>query len=96
MINLLEETLELIDIKDINYITINSSLMSIEDFILIARNTVYDDGYGCQYINPTLKIILNNDDWIERYEYDGSEGWNYFQANKKPKKSIKVNSLLME
>ena len=33
----------------------------------------YDDGYGLQYIDGY--VLLRNGDWLERYEYDGSESW---------------------
>jgi hypothetical protein len=33
----------------------------------------YDDGYGHQYLFGT--VWLDNDTWLERYEYDGSEHW---------------------
>ena len=33
----------------------------------------YDSGYGLQELYGT--IWLKNGDWIDRYEYDGSERW---------------------
>lgn len=48
----------------------------------------YDSGYGLQELYGT--IWLKNGDWIDRYEYDGSERWelrtapiipNYLQSN---------------
>lgn len=33
----------------------------------------YDAGYGSQHLFGF--ILLNNDTWFERHEYDGSERW---------------------
>lgn len=33
----------------------------------------YDDGYGSQHLFGF--VLLNNDTWFERHEYDGSERW---------------------
>jgi hypothetical protein len=33
----------------------------------------YDDGYGGQQLFGT--VWLDNDGWLERYEYDGAEYW---------------------
>ncbi len=35
----------------------------------------YDNGYGSQELKGI--IWISNGDWIERQEYDGSEGWRY-------------------
>jgi hypothetical protein len=36
----------------------------------------YDDGYGGNEIVSTL-VIVGDDWWLERGEYDGSEWWEY-------------------
>lgn len=38
----------------------------------------YDSGYGLQELYGT--IWLKNGDWIDRYEYDGSERWELRKA----------------
>ena len=35
----------------------------------------YDDGYGAQYIHGT--IWCDNGAWFDRYDYDGSESWEF-------------------
>jgi len=35
----------------------------------------YEAGYGVQHLFGT--IWLDNGEWLERYEYDGSEHWEY-------------------
>lgn len=39
----------------------------------------YDDGYGLQHLYGT--ILFKDSTWLSRWEYDGSEGWEY---NKPP------------
>lgn len=40
----------------------------------------YDDGYGTQEFGGWI-TFKNSNKWLQRYEYDGSEGWN---IEKKP------------
>lgn len=35
----------------------------------------YDNGYGCQELCGT--VWLNDNTWLERGEYDGSEWWDH-------------------
>lgn len=35
----------------------------------------YDDGYGSQNLFGT--VLFKDNTWLERYEYDGSESWDY-------------------
>ena len=57
-----------------------------ETFLKSAKNINYDESYGRQEINETLKIV-GKDWWLERHEYDGSEWWEFKQ---KPKLDEKV------
>jgi hypothetical protein len=43
-------------------------------------NIEYDSGYGGQEIANDL-VVVGNDWWLTRSEYDGSEGWHF---NTKP------------
>lgn len=56
--------------KIVNNITEINKLKSIN----------YYDGYGCQELFGF--IIFRDNSWLERYEYDGSERWEY--------KSVKI------
>ena len=40
----------------------------------------YDDGFGSQ--NLFGVIVFKDNTWLERYEYDGSEGWDYKKCPK--------------
>lgn len=35
----------------------------------------YDDDYGCQYLFGYILMI--DDSWYERYQYDGAEWWEH-------------------
>ena len=52
-------------------------------------NFMYDNGYGRVYINTGLRIVGDNW-WITRYEYDGSEGWEFHTLPTMPQSSIKT------
>ena len=44
-------------------------------FVQLA-DIVYDDGFGGQEIADDL-VVVGDDWWLERHEYDGSEWWEY-------------------
>lgn len=78
--NLLNETLEALRENG----KIEDDVLFVESFPLITdwdsfkrnANFNYDNGFGCTQISINLKIV---DDtwWLERYEYDGSEWWDF-------------------
>lgn len=43
------------------------------DNFLNSLNFEYDNGYGCQHLFGY--VWLENNQWLERVEYDGSEYW---------------------
>jgi len=43
-------------------------------------DTNYDNGYGGQELYGTL--VFGDGSWLERFEYDGAEWWNYKQTPK--------------
>lgn len=45
-------------------------------FAEVASTADYDAGYGAVYIRRNL-VVVGVDWWLERYEYDGWEGWVY-------------------
>jgi len=51
----------------------NYSKADLEGF-LKELDFEYDNGWGHQYIDGT--VWLNDGCWLERQEYDGSEGWD--------------------
>lgn len=48
-----------------------------ETFAEAARAIDYDNGYGHQEIGESLEILFKDGSWMQRWEYDGSEGWEY-------------------
>lgn len=62
----------------INYYTkeiIDGYTISKSQFLELA-NRNYDDGYGGLEVNEHL-LVVGKDFWLERYDYDGSEWWEY-------------------
>ena len=86
MENLLKETEEKLteygkSWKDVRYVSVydiseqKSRAISISVFKQ-AINRNYDDGYGCALVNKSL-VVVGDDWWLERHEYDGAEWWEY-------------------
>lgn len=75
-------------IADIIAVQGNDFGITVEDFIELAKNTDYDDGYGGQEVASDLLVIGKNW-WLERAEYDGSEWWE-FKKFPKIKKNIQT------
>lgn len=80
MINLLKETLDSLkenekspeDVRWVGgsgYATDWSGFAALADF-------EYDNGFGAAYIASDLYVVGDNW-WLERSEYDGSEGWEF-------------------
>ena len=96
MINLLEETEEILELnnksyKDVLWVGNAESCISWQDFVKIA-NFEYDDGFGSQKIAEDLLVVGDNW-WLERHEYDGSEWWEYKELPEKPVKYTFINIL---
>ena len=53
-----------------------SSAISWDEFIEMAKRIDYDNGFGSQEIADDL-VVVGNNWWLERHEYDGSESWEY-------------------
>jgi hypothetical protein len=82
MVNFKEETLEDLrrhgkTIGDIRWIGDNSGKRTtdIKEFFN-SINFRYDDGFGWTAIRESL-VIVGDDWWLERMEYDGSEWWEF-------------------
>jgi hypothetical protein len=94
--NLLNETLETIDnyhkdVKDIVYIgNGQGSSCTLDEFKLMA-NREYDNSWGSVEVLMGLKIVFNDNTWLERGEYDGSEWWNYMELTNTASKEKLTN-----
>ena len=85
MINLLEETLTALEAigrapEDVKFIASFYVKTDWKHFALNA-NFDYDNDFGTQIINNGLMIVGDNW-WLERSEYDGAEGWDFKEIPK--------------
>lgn len=48
----------------------------------------YDSGYGGVIVPNLTTIVFKDNYWLERWQYDGSEGWDY---KRKPERILKIN-----
>lgn len=82
MSNLKDETLDTLkanhktwaDVRWIGHITGNVKIHP--DYFLEIADKEYDSGYGGQEVNAQL-VVVGDDWWIERHEYDGSEWFEF-------------------
>jgi len=105
--NLFEETTEVLeknnkswdDVEFISTSVRDSSgprELNLETFLNIAKKTDYDEGFGASEISLNLYVV-GEDWWLERYEYDGSEGWRYKEKPQRPRKKInEAKALLLD
>ena len=96
MRNLLEETLMVLEkhdrtSADVQWVGCEAGWFSWEYFSSIA-DFEYDSGYGGQEIAYDL-IIVGDNFWLERGEYDGSEWWEFKTMFDKPTEEIKPQFL---
>lgn len=88
--NLLEETKVVLNEHDKTLIDIEwcgseeFGWFSVELFEELADKK-YNDGYGSPAVVQDL-LLTGKDFWLERYEYDGKEWWEYKTTPLKPKK----------
>lgn len=100
LINLLEETEFVMKQygktwEDVEHICGNEFSISKENFINVAKETDYDNGFGGQEIAYDLKIVGKNW-WLERSEYDGSEWWVFKTYPIPPTLTCEVKKLSSE
>jgi hypothetical protein len=50
--------------------------LSWDEFSTIAKDINYSSGYGRSEVARDL-IVVGPGWWLERWEYDGAEGWSY-------------------
>lgn len=53
----------------------------------------YDNSYGAQIVAVDL-VVVGNDFWLERHEYDGSEWWEFKEKPAMPEEVRNVNTLI--
>lgn len=96
MSNLLKETIELLERNnkketDVKWVGTTTHKASWEDFKSKA-DTEYDSGFGSSKVAQDLLIVGDNW-WMERHEYDGSEWWEFKEIPNEPKEKIELKAL---
>ncbi len=98
--NLLEETIEDIEsagksVEDIIFIGSQNSGHSCtwEEFKVLA-NIEYHNGFGGQEVASDLIIVFSDKSYLDRHEYDGSEGWEFHPAFEMPGAVKKISRLV--
>jgi hypothetical protein len=51
--------------------------IDIDEFFKEAEDDNYYDGFGGVCVDTSLQINFKDNSWLERWKYDGSEGWHY-------------------
>lgn len=88
--NLKKETLELLELnnktpEDVLWCgSEDFGWFTFADFMEIAPDS-YDSGFGGQEVAKDLLIVGDNW-WLERHEYDGSEWWEFKTIPTKPER----------
>lgn len=108
MQNLYNELVEILTkncktIKDIKFISVDRGKfwesdyieIDIDNFLEVAKDTNYDDGYGSVEIPISLKIV-GDDWWIERYQYDGSEWFTFKTKPIRPSKIEHIDNIVVD
>lgn len=96
MKNLKEETIKILEEhkrkpEEIKWVGCKSFKIPISEFWKLA-DEFYDCGYGSTEVAEDLLIVGDNW-WLERHEYDGAEWWEYKTVPNEPDKIIDVPSL---
>jgi len=77
---------------DVEWVGCENYHFTWEEFKTLSDIT-YDSGYGCAEIRGDL-IIVGNNWWIARNEYDGSEWWEFHTKPERPEKHAIPKSLI--
>jgi len=78
--------------SDVRWVGTNDKYCSWDELKLIS-DFEYRVGFGAQEINFDL-MIVGDDWWLERHEYDGSEWWEFKTLPKKPSvKGIAIDDI---
>ena len=98
--NLFEETREAfkqhgVEWDDVIWIGGDDFEMPLRDFVRLAKETDYDEGYGRQWIASDLTIITTAGRFV-RAEYDGLEWWKFIENKVPYRKYYDVTSLISE
>lgn len=83
--NLLKETIGALlphTPRDVLWVGSSAFFFTWDEFAAVA-DVEYDEGFGAQEVASDLVIVVDGW-WLERVEYDGSEGWEEKSLPAKP------------
>ena len=85
MVNLLEETLSVLrehgkQPADVSHVQWDGGWCRWHHFEPVAARITYDSGYGSPFVKDSLMVVGIAGWWMERFEYDGSEHWDFKEA----------------
>ena len=97
MENLLNETIEFLkehnlSESDVRWVGCIDFKTSWENFKDVANKKYYFDK---REVASDLLVVGDNW-WLERWEYDGSEGWSFKQLPKEPQKTVEIKRVINE
>lgn len=97
MTNLKEETIDKLhrcgkETSDIVWIGCKDFKIPADLFWKLADKS-YDAGYGAPEVATDL-IIVGDNWWLERSEYDGSEWWEFKTIPMEPAKTVEIRKVL--
>lgn len=95
--NLLEETKAILEkngkfLDNVKWIGCKNFKIFIEDFIKAADH-IYNSGYGAPEVATDL-LVVGEDFWLERHEYDGSEWWEFKSIPACPTETRHIRTLM--
>ena len=79
-------------LKDIKWVGCDEFTIPLENFVACADKE-YDGGFGAQEVATDI-VVVGDNWWLERHEYDGSEWWEYKELPQKPSEEKQVKRVV--
>lgn len=73
---------------DIAYIGSEDIAITVDNFKEVAKITEYDNGFGAAKVAQDIIIIMKDNCWYKREEYDGSEWWEFYRPIEIPEAPV--------
>lgn len=89
MTNYMEEFNDVLSLHDYtidNIVWIGTSefKIPISEFVKVATNTTYNAGFGRPETPSDIVVVMDDNSYFERQEYDGAEYWFHRKPLRKP------------